>query len=71
MKEHAEMDGKFLASYPDFLAVLLVIIFTIILIFGVKLSSKINIAIALINISVITFIISKLNMHGEILKPLD
>ena len=71
MKEHAEMDGKFLASYPDFLAVLLVIIFTIILIFGVKLSSKINIAIALINISVITFIISKLNMHDEILKPLD
>ena len=57
MEIHAPMYGEFVAPFPDFLAVLLVIIFALILIAGVKVSSKVNIAITMINVAVITFII--------------
>ena len=63
METHAKMAGGFFAPYPDFLAVLLVIIFTLVLLAGVKLSSKVNIAITMINVSVITFIISEFVKH--------
>ena len=58
METHAKMSGNFVAPYPDFLAVLLVLIFAVVLLAGVKLSSKVNIAITTINVFVITFIIS-------------
>lgn len=59
MLVHAPMNGNFVAPYPDFLAVLLVFVFAAILVTGVQLSSKVNIVIATINITVILFIISK------------
>jgi len=59
MEVHATMAGGFFDTYPDFLAVLLVTIFAVVLLVGVKLSSKVNIAITMINVTVITFIISE------------
>uniref|UniRef100_F6XYD9 Cationic amino acid transporter C-terminal domain-containing protein n=1 Tax=Ciona intestinalis TaxID=7719 RepID=F6XYD9_CIOIN len=58
MRIHAPMAGGFFASYPDFLAVGIILVFGIVLLCGVKLSSKVNIVIAIINILVILFIIT-------------
>ncbi|XP_078494501.1 cationic amino acid transporter 4-like [Ciona intestinalis] len=58
MRTHAPMAGGFFASYPDFLAVGIIFVLGTVLLCGVKLSSKVNIVIAIINILVILFIIS-------------
>ena len=63
MLVHAPMKGGFLAHYPDFLAVVLVLVFAVVLVTGVQLSSKINMVIATINIVVILFIIGKFSKH--------
>nr|CAB3266328.1 cationic amino acid transporter 4-like [Phallusia mammillata] len=52
------MPGGLVADYPDFLAVGLVAILTIIVALGVKLSSKVNIVFAALNLVVILFIFS-------------
>jgi len=51
---------NFLSSYPDFLAGAMVIFMTIVVASGVKLSSKVNIFFAILNVLVIIFIIGKI-----------
>jgi len=63
MLEHAPMPGGYVATYPDFLAAGLILAFALILIGGVKLSSGVNIAIATLNVAVITFIIGQLHLN--------
>ena len=59
MTSHVPMNGSFLGPYPDFLAAALVLIFSVVLLLGVQISSKVNIAIALLNVFAILFIVSK------------
>lgn len=59
MKEHVPLPGGLLATYPDFIAAALVMVLSIIVAYGVKISSKFNIFFAVLNLSVIVFIISK------------
>ena len=59
MTSHVPMYGSFLGPYPDFLAAALVLIFSVVLLLGVQISSKVNIAIALLNVFAILFIVSK------------
>ncbi|XP_076811393.1 cationic amino acid transporter 4-like [Clavelina lepadiformis] len=54
--EHFPMPGGFIATYPDFLAGGVVILMTIIIACGVKLSSKLNIVFATLNLTVILFV---------------
>ncbi|XP_076811139.1 cationic amino acid transporter 4-like isoform X2 [Clavelina lepadiformis] len=58
MNQTLHMDGKFVANYPDFLAAGFILFFAFILVLGVKLSSKVNIVIATINVVIIIFIIA-------------
>ena len=59
MTSHVPMSGSFLGPYTDFLAAALVLIFSVVLLLGVQISSKVNIAIALLNVFAILFIVSK------------
>ena len=53
-------EGGFMSEYPDFLAALLIIMLTSVLLFGVKISSKINITISILNLVVLLFIIGNI-----------
>jgi len=59
LKVHTPMPGGLLATYPDFLGAALIIILTITVAFGVKISSKVNIFFASLNLCVIIFIFCK------------
>ena len=50
-------DGVILASYPDFLALGIIVLLCVLVACGVNSSNKFNIAFALINVAVVGFII--------------
>ncbi|CAK8684396.1 unnamed protein product [Clavelina lepadiformis] len=56
LKKHLPMPGGLVAEYPDFLAGMLVILLTLIVARGVKVSSTVNIFFAAVNLTVIVFI---------------
>jgi len=54
-----KMPGGLIATYPDFLAVGVVIALTLVVASGVKLTSKFNMVFVILNLTVILFIFGK------------
>ena len=69
LMKHTPMPGGLLATYPDFLAGALIILLTVVVAFGVKISSKFNIFFASLNLCVIIFIFCKYSAFSFLTLP--
>ena len=59
LNEHAPLPGGILATHPDFVAAAFIMVITIVISTGIKISSKLNTFFAIINVIVVAFVFCK------------